>query len=259
VTGQIFSKRGRSRLEALPLPADQMRMALRHHDELARLAAELAVIDRDMARRALADPDVKRLMTIGGVDAIVAASVLAAIGDIRRFSSPEKLVSYLGLNPSVHQSGDHPAYHGHITHQGRGHARGMLVEAAWSIASSAGPLSAFFHRISIKRCKSVAAVATARKLAVLVWHMLTKQKDYVWMRPALLQFKMRRLELTAGYASRRGGNKPGPARDYSVKAIRDLERAKLAGAERDYRSFVANWREHPPTERKKTASQGGTS
>ena len=255
-TGRIFSKRSRARLEALPLPADQMRMALRHHDELVRLAAELAVIDRDVAQHALGDPDVKRLMTIGGVDSIVAASVLAAIGDIRRFSSPDKLVSYLGLNPSVHQSGDHPAYHGHITHQGRGHARGMLVEAAWSIASSTGPLSAFFHRISVKRCKSVAAIATARKLAVLIWHMLTKQQDYVWVRPALLQYKIRRLELMAGHASRRGGNKPGPARDYSVKAIRDQERARLAGAEQDYRQFVAGWRERPPNKQRPALQKG---
>lgn len=246
-TGRIFSKHSRARLEALPLPADQMRMALRHHDELVRLAVELAVIDRDLAQHALADANVRRLMTIAGVDAIVAASVLAAIGDITRFSGPEKLVSYLGLNPSVHQSGDRPAYHGHITHRGRGHARGMLVEAAWSIASSAGPLSAFFHRISVKRCKPVAAVATARKLAVLIWHMLTKQQDYVWVRPALLQFKIRRLELMAGGTSRRGGNKPGPARDYSVKAIRDQERARLASAEQDYRRLVAGWRERPST------------
>ena len=64
-TGHIFSgKRGRARLEALPLPADQMRMALRHHDELGRLAAELAIIiNRDVAQRALADPNVKRLVT----------------------------------------------------------------------------------------------------------------------------------------------------------------------------------------------------
>jgi transposase len=255
-TGHIFSKRGRARLEALPLPADQMRMALRHHDELGRLAAELAIIDRDVAQRALADPNVKRLMTIGGVDAIVAASVLAAVGYIRRFSGPEKLVSYLGLNPSVHQSGDHPAYHGHITHQGRGHARGMLVEAAWSVASSTGPLSAFFHRISVKRCKSVAAIATARKLAVLIWHMLTKQQDYVWTRPALLQYKIRRLELMAGHTSRRGGNKAGPARDYSVKAIRDQERARLASAEQDYRRFVAGWQERPPAKRRPASQEG---
>lgn len=255
-TGHIFSKRGRARLEALPLPADQMRMALRHHDELARLAAELAVIDRDLAQRALADPNVKRLMTIGGVDAIVAASVLAAIGDIGRFSSPEKLVSYLGLNPSVHQSGDHPAYHGHITHQGRGHARGMLVEAAWSIASSPGPLCAFFHRISVKRCKSVAAIATARKLAVLIWHMLTKQQDYLWIRPALHQFKLRRLELMAGHPSRRGGSKPGPARDYSVKSVRDEERARISRVEHDYRKFVAGWQERPPTKRRPASQEG---
>lgn len=70
-TGRIFTKRACAMLEALPLPADQMRMALRHHDEQMRLAAELAVIDRDLAQRALADPKVKRLMTIGGVDSIV--------------------------------------------------------------------------------------------------------------------------------------------------------------------------------------------
>ena len=245
-TGRVYGPKGRTRLEALPLPSDQMRAALRHHDELGRLAAELAVVDRDIAEQTLGDESVRRLMTIGGVDAVVAFSVLAAIGDITRFSSPQKLVSYLGLNPSVHQSGDHPAFHGHITHQGRGHARGMLVEAAWSLAPSPGPLSAFFHRVSIKRGKQVAAVATARKLAVLIWHMLTKQQDYTWTRPALLQFKLRKLELTAGRPSRRGGKTPGPARDYSLKAVRDQERAWLSQAEAEYRRFVAQWKDRPP-------------
>lgn len=257
-TGRVYSANGRTHLKLLPLPADQMRTALRHHDELQRLASELAIVDRQLAQRALNDPDVQRLMTIGGVNAVVAASVLAAIGDIHRFSGPDKLVSYLGLNPSVHQSGDHPAFHGHITHQGRGHARGMLVEAAWTLSSSPGPLSAFFHRISIKRGKQVAAVATARKLAVLIWHMLTKEQDYAWTRPALLQFKIRALQLTAGYESRRGGKKPGPARDYSLKAVRDQERAWLVGVEQEYRCFVANWKDRPPSPRKPSSKEGQT-
>ncbi len=46
--------------------------------------------------------------------------------------APERLVSYLGPNPSVRQSGPGPAYHGRITKQGRCHARGMLVEATWA-------------------------------------------------------------------------------------------------------------------------------
>jgi hypothetical protein len=67
----------------------------------------------------------------------------------------------------------------------------------------------------------VAAIATARKLAVLIWHLLSKGQDYAWSRPALLQWKLRELELKAGSPSRCGGNKPGPARDYSLKTVRD--------------------------------------
>ncbi len=247
--GRLHSQRGRARLEQLALPAEQKRLVLRHLDELDRLGAELAILDKDLAQRALDEPDVKRLMTIGGVNAIVAASVLAAIGDIRRFSSPERLVSYLGLNPSVHQSGDHPAFHGHITRRGRGHARAMLVEAAWSIAAAPGPLRAFFHRIGVKRGKQVAAVATARKLAVLMWHMLTKNEDYAWTRPALLQWKLRELELKAGHASRRGGKQPGRARDYSLQSVRDKERTWLGLAEEEYRRFAAAWQAQPPKQR----------
>jgi transposase len=63
---------------------------------------------------------------------VVALAIVAAIGDVGRFEQSQKLVSYLGLNPSVRQSGPGPAYHGRIAKQGRGHARGMLVEAAWA-------------------------------------------------------------------------------------------------------------------------------
>jgi transposase len=69
-------------------------------------------------------------MSTEKIDMVVALALTAAIGDIQRFEAPEKLVSYLGLNPSVRQSGPGPAHHGRITKQGRGHARGMLVEAA---------------------------------------------------------------------------------------------------------------------------------
>ena len=65
---------------------------------------------------------------------------MAAVGDFTRFRTPEKLVAYLGLNPRVRQSGGQPASHGRITKAGSAHARGMLVEAAWSASKAAGPL-----------------------------------------------------------------------------------------------------------------------
>jgi DNA-binding NarL/FixJ family response regulator len=141
---------------------------------------ELREIDRQFGAEALARPEVRRLMTIPGVDATVALSIVAAVGDFHRFSSPEKLVAYLGLNPRVRQSGGQPASHGRITKQGRAHARGMLVEAAWVAVKSPGPLRAFFTRIRARRGMQIAVVATARKLAVLCWHLIIKQEDYAF-------------------------------------------------------------------------------
>jgi transposase len=244
--GKLFGKGGRAWLADQPLPEDQRRTVMRHLDELDRTAVELAALDRALAQRALADTRARRLMTIGGVNAVAAMTLLSAVGDIRRFSSPEKLVSYLGLNPSVRQSGNRPAYHGHITKQGRTYARAMLVEAAWAAASGPGPLRAFFTRIKDRSGNPVAAVATARKLAVLAWHLLSKEEDYAWARPALVAWKRRRLELQAGEPSRRGGNKPGPASEYSLRQVRDRERQWLGMAEEEYRRFAAAWREQPP-------------
>ena len=244
--GTLFSKRGKAWLVAQPLADDQRRVVLRHVGELERLGGELAQVDRSLAQTALREPRVKRLMTITGVDVTVALSIVAAVGDIKRFSSPAKLVSYFGLNPRVRQSGDRPAYHGRITKQGRTHARSMLVEAAWVISGVPGPLRAFFMRIRDKRGKHVAAVATARKLAVIVWHMLMKEEDYTWIRPALLQWKLRHLELTAGHPSHRGGKQKGSAAAYSNKAVRDSEREMIGQAEDVYRRFVAAWKQRPP-------------
>jgi transposase len=139
----LCGPRGRAWLAEQVVPEDERLAVERHLREFDRLGDDLKVIERDLARSALADESVTRLMTIPGIDMVVALALKAAIGDIARFESPQKLVSYLGLNPSVRQSGPGPAYHGRITKQGRGHARGMLVEAAWAAARAPGPLRAF--------------------------------------------------------------------------------------------------------------------
>jgi transposase len=71
----------------------------------------------------------------------------------------------------------------------------MLVEAGWCAARSPGPLRSFFLRVQSRRGQHVAAVATARKLAILIWHLLTKGENYLWARPALHARKLRDLEL----------------------------------------------------------------
>jgi transposase len=249
----MFGRKGRAWLTAQHLPEDERLAIDRHIREIDRLGEDLKVIQRDLAQHALGDRRVERLMTIPGLDMIVTIAVVAAIGDIRRFDSPQKLVSYLGLNPSVRQSGSAPAYHGRITKQGPGHARGLLVEAAWAAARAPGPLRAFFLRIRSRRGQHVAAVATARKLAVLVWHLLTKEQDYLWARPGLHATKLRRLELVAGQAPARGQR--GRAYDYNIKAIRDRERRGVEQAQRIYERLVAGWNPRGPKARTSAARE----
>ena len=101
----LFSGVGRRWLASQVLPPDEQRSvaALLRQPEFH--TAELAAVDHDIALDAVENPVIARLMTIPGIDVSVAMAILAAVGDFSRFKSPELLVSYLGLNPRVRQSG----------------------------------------------------------------------------------------------------------------------------------------------------------
>ena len=163
--GHLFGKAGKKWLAGLPLPDEEKAIVDRLVDELECNSDQLAKLDMTIIGEALEDARVVRLMTIPGIGPVVASTVLASIGDISRFETPEKLSCYFGLTPKVRQSGDRPARHGRISKQGNTHARKMLVEAAWSAKTAPGPLRAFFARIQHNRGAPAAAVATARKLA----------------------------------------------------------------------------------------------
>jgi transposase len=235
----LCGPRGRRWLADQIIPEDERIAVDRHLREFDRLGEDLKTIERDLARSALADESVKRLMTIPGIDMVVALALKSAIGDVERFEAPQKLVGYLGLNPSVRQSGPGPAYHGRITKRGRGHARGMLVEAAWAAGRAPGPLRAFFLRVRARRGQHVAAVATARKIAILIWHLLRKGESYLWARPALHAKKLRDLELRAGHTGARG--QKGAAHAYNLRSQREEERRWVEQAESAYSRFVAGW------------------
>jgi len=155
--------------------------------ELDRLEASLCdvegVIAAFITERAHLRANLDRLLSIPGVNLVVGAGLLAAIGDITRFASAKRLASYFGLVPSTYQSGDTRARHGRITKKGRSEARWLAVEAAEHLRKAPGPLRALFTRVSKKRGHNVAVVAVARKLAELVWHLLTKQQDYLYEKP----------------------------------------------------------------------------
>jgi transposase len=194
----LFGVKGRQWLAELELPAEERESvdaAMRH---VEFLDAEIKAVEKLIAKQALSWPEIRRLMTVPGVNLVCAASFIAAVGDANRFLTSRKLVAYLGLDPRVKQSGETPARSGRISKRGSPMARWALVEAAWSTVLQPGPLHGFYERTKQRRGHGKAIVATARKLAVLFWCMLTRSEDYAHQQPSLTRKKLRRLEITAG-------------------------------------------------------------
>ncbi len=171
-------------------------------DELVR---GIQAIEEKMIAIASRELDVKLLMTIPGVNVTVAIGMMATIGEIHRFATPDKLACYFGLVARVHQSADH-CYHGLITKEGSSSARWLAVEAAQTLAQMSFPLAASYHRIRHKRGHNVAVVALARKLVVLAWHMLHNQEPYRYAPVARTRQKLRRL--TPGSPPAKPGQMP---------------------------------------------------
>src|SRR3954469_1986301 len=135
----LFGAKGRAWLATVRVADDEQLTLDGALRQLDFLDGELARLDREIARRVVNDPDVRRLMTIPGVNVTPAATLRAAIGNVRRFPTARHLVGYLGLHPTVRQSGNGHARHGRTSKEGSAAARHVLVEAAWSAARAPGP------------------------------------------------------------------------------------------------------------------------
>jgi transposase len=237
-----FGVAGRRWLGALALPPDErlgLDSALRLDD---LLSGEIGAADRAIAGMVVDDPRIRRLLTIPGIGLVTAAGILAAVGDISRFSRPAKLVSYLGLDPRVRQSGDRPAFGGHISRAGQAHARGLLAEAAHSAIRSPGPLAGFHARVKARRGGGVATIAVARKIVVIVWHLLTRDQDYRDARATLVRAKHRALDRLAG---RGEGGTRSPQRG-ATGSGHDRGRTRLRGGDDPHHPTLRQAIDHVP-------------
>jgi transposase len=248
----LFGLKGRRWLSEQQLPAEEQETidaALRQVDFLD---AEIAAVEALIAAEALSWPEGKRLMTVPGVNVIVAATFMAAVGDIRRFPDRRRLTSYLGLDPKVRQSGNSPGTRGRISKQGSSSARHALVEASWSTVRQPGPIAAFYARVKARRGHGVAIVAAARKLARLFWCLLTRSEDYAFAQPSLTRKKMRRLELQAGAPKGQGGRSVWSTNE----AMRAAERELALQAQRAYERTVKDWQQRGASATAGRASSG---
>ena len=93
------------------------------------LDQEIAAVEKLIAEQALSWPEIRRLMTVPGVNLVCAASFIAAVGNPSRFLTSRKLVAYRGLDPRVKQPGEEPARSARISQRGSRSARWPRVRS----------------------------------------------------------------------------------------------------------------------------------
>lgn len=227
---RVFSKPGLQWLEALTddelgeVGHASLRAQLRL---LKAVEEEIATVEETIAREVWKLELAKLLMTIPGVSQVVALGILAALGDIGRFKTPDKVAGYFGLVPSTRQSAN-TCYNGPITKRGNSHGRWLLIQAAQHLVRNKGPLGHQFRRLKKRKNHNVAVVAMARKLAIIVWHMLKKREPYRYAEPDATRRKLIELRTGVTGVRRRGGitkgsppsNNGGPTR--RVPSLNDV-------------------------------------
>ena len=168
-----------------------------HLRHLGELDGEIGYVESLVASEALKDEDVALLLSLTGVSYFGALLLVSEIGDIGRFSSPKKLVSWAGLCPTLHQSGEMARY-GRIKKAGNRHVRWLMVQAA-SIASQHDPeLRRLYLRTCGRQGHQKAVIRVANKMLRVIWCMLTKKELYRGCKEELWRAKLKKMERVAG-------------------------------------------------------------
>ncbi len=142
-------------------------------DEINLLEAEIFRYAYNNNKR-----EMEILMSSPGIGEISAATIIAEISDFNDFSSGDKLASWLGLVPNVYQSAD-KYYNGRITKRGSRVARWILTQVAQAAARKKGSkLKEFFDRKKKSIGHQKAIIALARKIATILWHLITNDEMY---------------------------------------------------------------------------------
>jgi transposase len=168
----LFGPAGRRWLAELPLSVGargRLDAGLRLVDAIT---VEVGRTDADLRASFAGDHRTRRLLPIPGVGLVTAATVVAEVWDVQRFSSPEpeRLCSWAGLTPGERTSDTHTR-RGHITKQGSRWLRWILVEAA-TTAIRDPDLGRFTQQIARRRGPKIARVALARRLLTLCYYAL---------------------------------------------------------------------------------------
>ena len=174
-----LNKEGREFLRELSLPMPWESVLESYLEVIETLTDEIQNLEETIEERAGSLEETQLLMTIPGVSYYTALTIYAELGEIGRFDGDKEVVSYVGLNPVIRESGD-SRIEGKLSKRGSGRARWLLVQAAHTAVHTCNDeyLSRFYERLASRKNSQKAIVATARKMLVSMYHMLDRGEVY---------------------------------------------------------------------------------
>jgi transposase len=173
--GKLFDPNLHAWWLALPVSKLELVRVQSDLDTLTFAQQQIANVENCMAAWAANDEQVALLFQLTGVGLVTAVTVLAAIGDVKRFPDANHLVGYSGFGARVHESGL-TSRTGGITKAGRKDLRAALVEAAQVGVLHDPRWKAELERLAPRIGRNKAIVAVARKMLVIIWHILSKHE-----------------------------------------------------------------------------------
>ena len=167
----LFGKWGSSWLDSLALPQPYAGKVASLRGLIAALDDEITALAAVIAGQLDGHPGYAAIQELPGIGPVLAAVIIAEIGDVHRFARPGQLCSWAGLTPR-HRESDTRVRRGHITRQGPRQLRWALCEAVQHQPDGFGPKIVKDSIIARRGpgAKNIAKVAAARELLILVYY-----------------------------------------------------------------------------------------
>jgi len=145
--------------------------------QLDFLSAQIAVVESKIEQSMETIPTT--LKTLPGVDTILAAAIISEIGDITRFKTSAQLVSFAGINPTVHQSGQFTGNKNHMSKKGSPYLRLALWKASITSVRFNPILKAYYEQKTKEGKNHMIVIgAVSRKLTGIIFAMMRDKKEF---------------------------------------------------------------------------------
>jgi transposase len=146
--------------------------------DLERAQQRLKDLEQVLVQRCGVSAEAQLLASIPGVSYFTATALACRVGRVERFPRSCSLANCWGLTPGCRNSGENTQRLGSITKAGSTMARWLLAQVTHKVLRRDARLREWFKRIKRRRGSTIARVAVMRKLATIIWHMLSKRLTY---------------------------------------------------------------------------------